>query len=171
MIFLETERLYLRNVEAKDAEIMFDYRNHEICARYQRGQTKDKEGLKKLIEERKDGRISAEEAFILAVALKPSDEMVGEVVVMPKENTISMGYTIAYQYHRRGFAFEALTALLALLHEKYPSHEFICLVDPANIPSIELLKKLGYKDMGYLEEKNSQMYGKWTRFDNENTEK
>lgn len=37
MQFLETERLVLRNVEAADAEVMHDYRNNELCARFQRG--------------------------------------------------------------------------------------------------------------------------------------
>ena len=36
VIFLETERLTLRNLLPQDAETMFDYRNNEICARYQR---------------------------------------------------------------------------------------------------------------------------------------
>ena len=40
MTFMETNRLRLRNVAVKDAEIMYDYRNNEICARYQRGQVK-----------------------------------------------------------------------------------------------------------------------------------
>ena len=39
VIFLETGRLTLRNLLPQDAETMFDYRNNEICARYQRGQT------------------------------------------------------------------------------------------------------------------------------------
>ena len=39
MQFFETERLVLRNVEAGDADIMYDYRNNETCARFQRGQT------------------------------------------------------------------------------------------------------------------------------------
>ena len=37
MIFLETDRLILRNVQPRDGAVMYDYRNHEICARYQRG--------------------------------------------------------------------------------------------------------------------------------------
>lgn len=53
MIFLETDRLILRNVVITDADIMFDYRNNELCARYQRGQTKDREGIVSLIERRK----------------------------------------------------------------------------------------------------------------------
>ena len=53
MIMIETERLVLRNVAAKDADTMFDYRNNEICAKYQRGQTKDFDGICELIERRK----------------------------------------------------------------------------------------------------------------------
>ena len=44
MLFLQTERLLLRNVEEKDAAVMYDYRNNPICARYQRGQSKSQEG-------------------------------------------------------------------------------------------------------------------------------
>ena len=32
MIFLTTERLVLRSLIPSDAEVMFDYRNNEICA-------------------------------------------------------------------------------------------------------------------------------------------
>ena len=49
MTFMETERLRLRSPAAKDAEIMFDYRNNELCARYQRGQTRDFAGISALL--------------------------------------------------------------------------------------------------------------------------
>lgn len=52
MIFLETQRLVLRNVTAEDASIMLDYRNHEQCARYQRGQTKDLASITEMITKR-----------------------------------------------------------------------------------------------------------------------
>lgn len=163
MIFLETNRLVLRNLEEKDIDIMFDYRNNELCARYQRGQTKEREGLEKLVAERKNGKISLDDSFILAIALKGSDEMIGEVVVMPKDKTISMGYTISYLHHRKGYAYEMLSALIDLLHVKFPCQEFICFVEPENTASINLLKKLGYEDMGYIEKIQSQMYGKWVQ--------
>ena len=69
MIFLETERLLLRNIQEKDLDILYDYRNNQLCSRHQRSQTKDREGLIKLIAERKNGKISVEEAFILVIAL------------------------------------------------------------------------------------------------------
>ena len=162
MIFMETNRLILRNVAAEDAEIMHDYRNNEICARYQRGQTKDYDGIVALVERRKDDVMSVDAPFMAAVALKETDEMVGEIVVMPKDGTISLGYTFSYKHHRKGYAFEALTALINMLHKQYPEWDFISFTEPENEPSMALLKKLGYKDMGYVPSMESQVFGKWT---------
>ena len=120
MIIIEADRLRLRNVADKDADIMYDYRNNEICARYQRGQTKDYEGIVALLKQRRSDVISVNAPFMVAVALKDSDEMVGEIVVMPEDGTISLGYTFSHKHHRKGYAFEALTALIHLLHERYP---------------------------------------------------
>lgn len=161
-MFLETERLCLRHVVAKDADIMYDYRNNEICARYQRGQTKDYEGILDLVERRKDDVMSVDAPFLVAVALKDTDEMVGEIVVMPNDGTISLGYTFSYKHHRKGYAFEALTALIDLLHRRYPEWDFISFIEPENVPSMNLLKKLGYKDMGYIPSMESRVFGKWT---------
>lgn len=159
---LETRRLILRNVAAKDAEIMFDYRNNEICAKYQRGQAKEFDRICKLIEQHENDVISVKSPFMLAVALKCSDEMIGEIVVMPKDGTISMGYTFHYNYHRKGYAYEALSALIDLLHKQYPSWDFISFTDPENVPSMALLRKLGYQNMGCLPHMESQVFGKWT---------
>ena len=162
MIFMETNRLHLRNVVVKDAEIMYDYRNNEICARYQRGQVKDYDGIVKLVECHKDDVLSVDAPFLVAAALKDTDEMVGEIVVMPSDGTISIGYTFSYKHHRRGYAFEALTALIDLLHERYSEWDFISFTEPQNEPSMALLKKLGYKDMGFIPSMESRVFGKWT---------
>lgn len=162
MIFIETARLILLNVAAKDADNMYDYRNNKICARYQRGQTKDYNGIVALVERRKNDVMSVDAPFMVAVALKDTDEMVGEIVVMPKDGTISLGYTFSYKHHRKGYAFEALTALINMLHERYPEWDFISFTEPENEPSMALLKKLGYKDMGYIPSMESQVFGKWT---------
>ena len=162
MTFIETDRLTLRNVAVKGIDTMYDYRNNEICARYQRGQTKDYEGIVALVEQRKGDVMGVNAPFMVAVALKDTDDMVGEIVVMPKDGTISMGYTFHYAHHRRGYAFEALSALINLLHETYPEWDFICFTEPENEPSKALLMKLGYKDMGYIPSMESRAFGKWT---------
>lgn len=161
MNWMETERLVLRNVTEADAAVMFAYRNDARCAKYQRGQIKEFDGICSLIARRKNDRISADAPFLLAIALKHTDEMVGEIVVMPEDGTISMGYTLRPQHWRQGYAFEALSALLDLLHTQNPSFEFISFTDPENVPSMALLRKLGYRGMGYLPAKDSQVFGKW----------
>lgn len=165
--FLKTERLILRNVEPKDAATVYDYRNNEICARYQRGQTRDYDGICALIEKRRQDILSTDAPCFVAVALKDTDEMIGEIVVMPSDGTVSLGYTFHYNHHRRGYAYEALSALIHHFHECYPSWDFISFTDPRNIPSMALLEKLGYRNMGYLSSRESFVFGKWTTQDTE----
>ena len=89
--------------------------------------------------------------------------MIGEIVVMPNDGCFSIGYTFHYDHHRKGYAFEALSALTYLLHQQYPEMEFISFTEPENLPSRKLLEKLGYTDMGYIPKLTSQMYGKWIK--------
>ena len=162
MIFLETERLILRNVKVEDAETIFDYRNNALCARYQRGQTKDLAGIYKLVQSHAEDFINEQENCMLAVALKDTDELIGEILLMPGENTFSYGYTFSYKHHRKGYAYEALSTLTAFLHARWREHEFICFTDRENTPSMALLKKLGFTDRGYLPGRDSEVFGLYT---------
>ena len=155
MTFLETNRLRLRNVSPKDAIQMVDYRNNERCSKYQRGQTKGN----------KDNALNIASPTMISVALRETDVMIGEIVVMPNDGTISLGYTFSYKVHRSGYAYEALSSLIEYLHKHYPQWDFICFTERENIPSMSLLKKLGYTNLGYLPSKNSQVFGKWLRQD------
>ena len=161
MIFIETNRLRLRNVRSEDADIMYDYRNNEICARYQRGQNREYGKILELIERRKQDVLSVDAPFMLAVAFRQTDEMVGEIVVIPREGTITMGYTFHYRHHRKGYAYEALSTLLEVLHNQYPQWQFVCFTEPENIPSRNLLKKLGYTELGYDQTEGAIRFGKW----------
>ena len=162
MDFLKTERLVLRNLMPQDVDTIFDYRNNEVCFRYQKGQAKDYAEIVKMIERRRADVLSAEAPFMVAIALKETDEMIGEIVVKPKVDAIELGYTLSYKYHRHGYAFEALTVLIDQLHRMAPDRAFISFVEPQNIASMGLLRKLEYRDMDYVPEIESQMFGKWT---------
>ena len=163
MIFIETKRLRLRNMMSSDIDVIYDYRNNELCSRYQRGQAKDYEGIVQLVERHKEDVLSIEENSMIAVTLKDTNEMIGEIVVMPNDNTISLGYTFSYKHHRQGYAFEALSALTDMIHSMVPDWEFISFTDPQNTASMGLLLKLGYKNLGYIPSMESQAFGKWTK--------
>lgn len=163
MEFYRTDRLVIRNLAEKDVPIIYDYRNNEICSRYQRGQVKKLKEIENLAEEHKNDSIAVNHNFMLAVALKDTDEMVGEIVVMPNDGCFSLGYTFSYKHHRRGYAFEALSLLIEKLHISYPDWEFISFTEPENKASIALLEKLGYTHLGYSEDLSSEVYGKWVK--------
>ena len=161
MIHLETERLILRNLKPTDAEVMYDYRNDIRCSRHQRGQIKDLPGIRELIYKRMDASITDQDNFVVAVERKDAKEMIGEIVVMPNDGCFSLGYTFHYAHHRQGYAYEALSLLVNLLHERYPQMEFISFTEPENTASMALLRKLGYADLGYSQKVESQVFGKW----------
>ena len=161
MIFLETDRLVLRSVEPEDEAVMFDYRNDLRCSRYQRGQKRARHQIREMIGRRKDDVLSDGANCLVALALRDSGEMIGEIAVMPTDKTFSLGYTLHYAHHRKGYAFEALTALIDCLHRLQPAWEFISFVHPDNEPSIGLLRKLGYRDLGYIPGMEARVFGKW----------
>lgn len=161
MYFLKTERLILRPLAEKDVPVMYDYRNNAICARYQRGQAKERDKIAALVARRKNDTFSVDAPFMVAVALRDTDEMVGEITVMPQDFTVSLGYTFSYRHHRKGYAYEALSALIGTLRARFPAWDFVSFTDPENAASIALLKKLGYTDMGYIASMQSRAFCKW----------
>ena len=161
MIFLQTQRLILRNVEERDGAVMFDYRNDVRCARYQRGQNKARNHIDAMIVRRKADVLSEDQPCMMAIEDIQTGEMAGELVVMPSGDSFSLGYTVHYRHHRKGYAFEALTALVAHLHEQFPQREILCFVDPRNEASRKLLHKLDFEEVGYLPAMESILFGKW----------
>lgn len=164
MTFLTTSRLIIRNVTPADADIIFDYRNNPACSKYQRGQTQTLAGIRDLLLTHTDDRLTNEANSMLAVTLT-DDTLVGEIVVMPAEGTFSLGYTFSYKHHRRGYATEAVGAVVEFLHKQYPDWDFVSFTDPENTASIGLLLKLGYTDMGYAPKIDSRVFGKYLRED------
>jgi len=52
--------------------------------------------------------------------------------------------------------------MLYTVFDDYSSWDFISFTEPEYEPSMALLIKLGYKNMGYLSAMESQVLGKWT---------
>ncbi|MEL6059755.1 MULTISPECIES: GNAT family N-acetyltransferase [unclassified Methylobacterium] len=62
--------------------------------------------------------------------------------------TIEIGYWIGGAARGRGFAFEAVSAIIGLLAKRFPSRTIVAECRPANVASWELLRKLGFRDTG-----------------------
>jgi len=59
--------------------------------------------------------------------------------------TVEIGYTIAPTHQRKGYAFEAVSRMLAYLFTILHTNIIIAVTDPQNHPSIGLLARLGFE--------------------------
>jgi RimJ/RimL family protein N-acetyltransferase len=59
------------------------------------------------------------------------------------EGTPEVGWVLRAETHGRGYATEAVTALLAWADAEGHART-VCIIDPANTPSIRLAERLGY---------------------------
>ena len=97
MISIDTKRLHLRNVLQNDVDVIFDYRNNEICARYQRGQVKDYEGIVSLIEEELGQKITVVATGGLARKIIPHCKR----EILLDEDLLLKGLLIIYEKNKK----------------------------------------------------------------------
>ena len=73
-------------------------------------------------------------------------QAVGYLFVFPEpENCYRLGYVLDEAQWGKGFATEALEGLVAYLSESGNADSFIAGVEPENIGSVNVLKKLGFE--------------------------
>ncbi len=145
-MLIETDRCLIRNFEEKDIDEFMSYRNDEVWMRYQgfKGLTKQ-EYEKALL---KDAALH--EGVQLAIVLKDSGCLIGDIYLKQETNSLWFGYTISPLYARRGYAYEAVNGIIAWIKEKGIDKIFAAAL-PENIPSINLLKKLKFSFVGMNE--------------------
>jgi RimJ/RimL family protein N-acetyltransferase len=62
--------------------------------------------------------------------------------------TIEIGYWVGGAARGRGYAYEAVSAILGLLGGRFPARVVVAECRPANVASWGLLEKLGFRDTG-----------------------
>ena len=53
-----------------------------------------------------------------------------------RPNALEVGYTVFEPFRRRGYATEAVAALLAWARDRHGIHDFVASVGPQNVPSL-----------------------------------
>lgn len=62
----------------------------------------------------------------------------------PEGTAMELGYMIAPEYQRKGYATEVCRAILIYAKEELEAESVNCLVDEKNVPSVRLVEKLGF---------------------------
>ncbi|WP_421791764.1 GNAT family N-acetyltransferase [Hyphobacterium sp.] len=56
-----------------------------------------------------------------------------------------IGYALDKRFHGQGYGTEAMRACVDWMDEYHPGKRTICMIEPANIPSLKIAERLGYE--------------------------
>jgi RimJ/RimL family protein N-acetyltransferase len=163
---LSTPRLRLRRFRESDAEAFASYRSDPVVARYQGWDAPyPVEQARRFV-----SAMATEAADVpgewlqIAVTLAGDDALVGDCAFVPQAHeprTVEIGFTIAPEHQRRGYAPEAVSSLLRYLFEQLGKHRVIASCDPRNAPSVKVLEAVGMRREGHMVE-STWAKGEWT---------
>lgn len=147
--FLETERLFLRQFRDSDLEFFLEYRNDPEVAKYQGWDVPyAREKAIKFVEHMKSAVPMQSQWLQVAVELKSTQQMIGDVAFFIKrddERQAIIGYSLARPFWGKGYAYDAVSCLLAFLFHDLDLHRVIAECDVENIHSWRLLEKIGFR--------------------------
>lgn len=147
-LHLETERLILRRYSSADAADCFGFLSNEWDAYMDCSRAFP--AMDKAFQERTELFGQRETQYM--IELKESGKVIGTVNVFTDDSraveAMEIGYSISHSHQRRGYAFEALQALLSLLQDDLYLEMVTAGILPENAASEGLLIKLGFRQEG-----------------------
>lgn len=145
---LETERLLLRRYHPDDATQCFAFLSNEQDAYMDCSKAFHEMGAE--YQELMDLFAQRESQYM--ITLRESGEVIGTVNVFADDSravdAMEIGYSIAHAHQRKGYAYEALSALLGLLQNDLCLEMVTAGILPENTASEKLLQKLGFQREG-----------------------
>ena len=164
-IELNTERLHLRPIRLSDAEAILKYRSDSVTNIYQGWIPKTIDDVIDFITNKVSLEINLSGSWYQLVIIKKDDlELIGDLGIhfLDKNNKqAELGCTLAKNHQGKGYAAEALNAVIIYLFNELDKHRIIASIDPENTKSISLFNRLGFRKEAHFK-KSILINGKWT---------
>ena len=148
-MYLETQRLVLRNLKGTDLQAYLRFRNSEFVLRYNAMARQSTEEAEEYI------RNNLTNDRHVAIARKDTDAFVGMIYVEQdslryKANSLQVSYWLGEPYSAQGVMTEALGALVQHLLSRDDVNSVTARVFADNPGSGKLLRRLGFLQEGRL---------------------
>ncbi len=139
MTTIHSKRCLVRPFKESDLDDFIAYRNNADWMRYQgfKGLTKEAYVKALLVAP------SLEQGAQLAIACKKTDRLLGDIFLKKQGDSYWLGYTIAPEKARQGYAYEVVSAIITRLKNS-GAKQIMVATAPQNKASIALLKKLNF---------------------------
>ncbi|HMQ70383.1 MAG TPA: GNAT family N-acetyltransferase [Ignavibacteria bacterium] len=153
MKILETERLYLREFRLSDTQRMSEIHLEEETMRYIgkggiRNAEQTKRGIEYFIKNQHENGFS-----LWALIEKENDTLIGHcgLEYLLDRSDIELCYLLSKDYWGKGYATEISKATLEYGFKNLMLKRIVAMTYPENLPSVNVLKKIGLKPKGEKE--------------------
>jgi RimJ/RimL family protein N-acetyltransferase len=153
---LATERLTLRLMTEADVDDVYAYRSRVDVCRYLLFEPQTREQVAtSLAKYAKAATLTSDgDYWQLAIELEVDERrrVIGDIYLTVKsvENqSFEIGWTMHPDFHGRGYASEAASAVLGLCFTEMDGHRVLAELDPRNGASIALCKRLGMREEAF----------------------
>lgn len=147
----ETARLLIRPYQPYDLGAYLAFMLDDEATRYLNftAQQRTAEGARQLFQIVLASYGGEEPICALVIARKETNEFIGSCGLAPlKESSAECYYSLLPQYQGRGYATEAIKALLDYAFGELGLSEIMAYASEENIPSIHVAQRLGMTDLG-----------------------
>jgi aminoglycoside 6'-N-acetyltransferase len=146
---LVTARLILRRSVPSDAETISAYRSDPDVHRHQGWERTDPDSIRAEIEEMADRAPGDPQGWVqFTLEERSTGQIVGDVGLAAAEGepgVIKVGYTIAPAHQGRGYASEAVAALVDYAFDRLEADVVRAYADADNVASIRVAEKVGMR--------------------------
>ena len=149
-IELETERLTIRMLGRGDVTEFTRYRNIESVARFQDWPLPYTRDLAHELVDELEVLNGPTSGGWVQLAIDAGSGIIGDVAVwLDDDSTFAiLGYTLAPEHQGRGFAVEAVGAVVDWLFRRRRVHRIVATIDPRNLASARVLERCGFEYVG-----------------------
>ncbi len=147
---MSTERLRLRRLQVRDAEALFVARGDpEVCRYWSTPPHESVSDTRAELERFSSGG----GAVSWAITTPPDDEALGWVTLIDvRPGVAELGYILRRALWGKGYAREAVQAMMHEVFSRGLIHRLAADMDPRNRASVKLVERLGFEREGLLRE-------------------
>ncbi|MBB4034981.1 RimJ/RimL family protein N-acetyltransferase [Dysgonomonas hofstadii] len=163
MINIRTGRLTVRLARPDDAEAIYSYRSDFIENKYQGWFPYSEQEVRDYMASMPQTLDVAGVCFQFAIVEVDTDRLIGDMAVIFTNHDlmqVEVGCTLDKNFQGKGYAAEALKAMVNHLFIELKKHRVIASVDPRNTASIRLVERLGFRKEAHFKE-SYYLRGEW----------
>lgn len=156
--------MVIRTALPEDAPAIYAYRSDHEANKYQGWFPESEKEVRDYILSMPAHLNAPDTCYQIALLRRSDSTLIGDMGIVFTSHAnkqADLGCTLDKRYHGKGYAAEAMRAMLNYLFIDLDKHRIVASIDPRNAPSVRLVERLGFTKEAYFRESYYNR-GEWT---------